>query len=179
MPTFTTLVSLTDLAAVSPHLDGPENTPVLKAKAEARAKDYDAICCPLTTEKWRTRWRDMCILPVDGVPDKNPLEQRAEEWRSKPAFMRDEVTVTRLGTKFNLHKVYLFSDATYKDEAEGILAIVSDWLELDAPDSWVRHDSEIVRTVIYIQYARFPFNHRERHLLAYLGRRVPMVQNAN
>ncbi|KAI0956054.1 hypothetical protein AcV7_006562 [Taiwanofungus camphoratus] len=156
MPTFTTLVSLTDLAAVSPHLDGSENTPVLKAKAEARAKDYDAICCPLTTEKWRTRWRDMCILPVDGVPDKNPLEQRAEEWRSKPAFMRDEVTVTRL------------------DEAEGILAIVSDWLELDAPDSWVRHDSEIAllqelayASYLNIQAAILPSPRNRVHIASY------------
>jgi hypothetical protein len=30
------------------------------------------------------------------------------------------------------------------EEAEGVIAMVSDWLELDAADSWVRHDSEIV-----------------------------------
>lgn len=31
-----------------------------------------------------------------------------------------------------------------KDEAEGVIAMISDWLELDATDDWVRHDSEIV-----------------------------------
>lgn len=31
-----------------------------------------------------------------------------------------------------------------KDEAEGVIAMISDWLELDAVDDWVRHDSEIV-----------------------------------
>ena len=31
-----------------------------------------------------------------------------------------------------------------KDEAEGVIAMISDWLELDATDDWVRHDSEMV-----------------------------------
>ena len=31
------------------------------------------------------------------------------------------------------------------DEAEHVAILVSEWLELDAPDDWVRHDSEIVR----------------------------------
>lgn len=30
------------------------------------------------------------------------------------------------------------------DEADGVIVMVSDWLELDAADDWVRHDSEIV-----------------------------------
>jgi hypothetical protein len=30
------------------------------------------------------------------------------------------------------------------EEVEGVIVMVSDWLELDAADSWVRHDSEIV-----------------------------------
>jgi hypothetical protein len=30
------------------------------------------------------------------------------------------------------------------EEAGGVIVMVSDWLELDAVDSWVRHDSEIV-----------------------------------
>jgi hypothetical protein len=39
------------------------------------------------------------------------------------------------------------------EEAEGVIVMISDWLELDASDSWVRHDSEIVsvplRRVLY------------------------------
>jgi heme-degrading monooxygenase HmoA len=31
------------------------------------------------------------------------------------------------------------------DEAEGVTVMVSEWLELDATDDWVRHDAEIVR----------------------------------
>lgn len=30
------------------------------------------------------------------------------------------------------------------EETAGVIVMVSDWLELDAVDSWVRHDSEIV-----------------------------------
>jgi len=30
------------------------------------------------------------------------------------------------------------------DEAEGIVAMVSEWLDLDSPDDGVRHDAEIV-----------------------------------
>jgi type II protein arginine methyltransferase len=30
------------------------------------------------------------------------------------------------------------------EDAEGVVALISDWLELDAADDWVRHDSEIV-----------------------------------
>jgi hypothetical protein len=32
------------------------------------------------------------------------------------------------------------------DEAEGVTVMVSEWLELDATDDWVRHDAEIVRS---------------------------------
>jgi hypothetical protein len=31
------------------------------------------------------------------------------------------------------------------DEAEGIIAMVAEWLELDSLDDGIRHDAEIVR----------------------------------
>lgn len=31
------------------------------------------------------------------------------------------------------------------DEAELAVILLSDWLELDAPDDWIRHDAEMVR----------------------------------
>ncbi len=34
--------------------------------------------------------------------------------------------------------------AYWPEEANGIIGLISGWLELDALDSWVRHDSEIV-----------------------------------
>ena len=59
-----------------------------------------ALCIPLTTDKWRTRWRGMCLLSDEageGSSDKSEFEKQAEEWRAKPVFARDEVTITRLG----------------------------------------------------------------------------------
>ncbi|EJD06474.1 PRMT5-domain-containing protein [Fomitiporia mediterranea MF3/22] len=53
------------------------------------------------------------------------LEERAERWRAAPCFQREECNMTGL------------------DEAEGVIGIASDWLELDSPDDWVRHDCEI------------------------------------
>lgn len=97
MPTFTKHISLADLTEVASRIDPAAETPIVRATAEARLKEFETICCPLTTEKWKTRWQEMCLLPADDIEDKEPLERRAEEWRSKPAFMRDEVTVTRLG----------------------------------------------------------------------------------
>jgi hypothetical protein len=32
----------------------------------------------------------------------------------------------------------------FVDEAEGVTVMVSEWLELDAADDWVRHDAAIV-----------------------------------
>lgn len=34
------------------------------------------------------------------------------------------------------------------DEGDGVVVMISDWLELDAADDWVRHDSEIVSACI-------------------------------
>lgn len=34
------------------------------------------------------------------------------------------------------------------DEAENSIILLSDWLELDAADAWVRHDAEIVRSIL-------------------------------
>lgn len=37
------------------------------------------------------------------------------------------------------------------DEAEGITVMISEWLELDAADDWVRYDAEIV-CLLYIHF---------------------------
>ncbi|KAJ7903607.1 PRMT5 arginine-N-methyltransferase-domain-containing protein [Mycena olivaceomarginata] len=116
--------SISTLLTNPPTPDAP--TPVLALSAEARSKGYDSVCLPLTTEKWKKRWTEMCLLPsgVDADADM-AAEQRAEAWRAKPGFLLDEVTITQLV------------------EAEGVTALISEWLELDAADDWVRHDAEI------------------------------------
>ncbi|KII89931.1 hypothetical protein PLICRDRAFT_40111 [Plicaturopsis crispa FD-325 SS-3] len=102
-------------------------TPILYLAARATEENYDAICLPLTNDNWKRRWREMCILPAGEDRDDNiaAAEQRAEDWRSKPAFLLEEVNVTRL------------------DETQRVMGVISEWLELDATDDWVRHDAEI------------------------------------
>ena len=95
MSTFTKHLSLADLQSPSSSAEG--DTPILKAVADARAKEYAGICCPLTTDAWRERWRGMCLLPVNDGHDKVAIEKNAEAGRSMPAFERGEVTLRRLG----------------------------------------------------------------------------------
>jgi protein arginine N-methyltransferase 5 len=59
-----------------------------------------------------------------------------------PGFRREEVTITRLGGSFML-SMQFFLTSYDVDEAEGIIAMTSEWLELDSDDAWVRHDAEI------------------------------------
>ncbi|KZT22367.1 PRMT5-domain-containing protein [Neolentinus lepideus HHB14362 ss-1] len=119
--------TLEEFHNVQGRLDKAYETPVLKIVADAETKGYGLTYIPLTTEAWKARWRSMCILsPSDTDREKNvAAELRAEAWRSSPSFLRDEVTVTRL------------------EEVDSVVGLVSDWLELDANDDWIRHDSEI------------------------------------
>lgn len=77
----------------------PHDTPVLSLSAEAQSKGYQAICLPLTTGKWRERWRNMCIIPSTGPAGNEEVivAEKAEAWRKSPSFLLDEVTITRLG----------------------------------------------------------------------------------
>ncbi|PIL29772.1 hypothetical protein GSI_07977 [Ganoderma sinense ZZ0214-1] len=123
MPVFCCHHSQEDLDRLSQLND--LDTSVLRALTDARTDGYETICAPLTNDKWRQRWRELCLLNPDEDQDKLAvIEQHAEAWRSKPAFFRDEVTVSRL------------------DEVEYLIPLISDWLELDANDDWVRHDAE-------------------------------------
>lgn len=94
--TLLTIEDISKAAKEPPTPDAP--TPVLALSAQARSKGYDSVCLPLTTEKWKKRWTEMCLLPsgVDADADM-AAEQRAEAWRAKPGFLLDEVTITQLG----------------------------------------------------------------------------------
>lgn len=104
MSAFVSHITLDHLAKLSqPDKDDlSERTPTLRATASARAKGYDGVCLPLTTDKWKAHWKDLCLLPDDENPDKAMLEQRAEQWRANPVFARDEVTITRIGSLHDL-----------------------------------------------------------------------------
>ena len=98
MAAFVTHVTLEHLGQLAqPDQDDLSGrTPSQKATAQARAKGYDGICLPLTNDHWKARWRQLCLLPAEGSPHA-ALEQSAENWRARPVFERDEVTITRLG----------------------------------------------------------------------------------
>ncbi|KAI3618068.1 shk1 kinase-binding protein 1 [Moniliophthora roreri] len=136
-----TNISLSDIRRVANSPDPNYETPILQLISESKSKGYNNICLPLTTDAWKERWSDMCILPDASGDEKKKRESRresrmflsrdvvadkkAEVWRESPCFEREEVTITRL------------------DEAEGVTAIISEWLELDTEDDWIRCDAEI------------------------------------
>jgi len=105
----------------------------------------------------------MCVISSERDRDSERgegSEFRAETWRAHPVFELGEVTMTRL------------------DEAEGVIAMISDWLELDAEDNWVRHDSEIAlqqelsyASYLDLQTVIFP-PPRNRSQIAAYGRAV-------
>lgn len=98
MPPFCSHYTLHDLAHLARRDDLGEDTPVLRATNDARTAGYETICVPLANDKWKARWRELCLLNPHEPQDKlAEIEQRAEAWRSKPAFFRDEVTISRLG----------------------------------------------------------------------------------
>ncbi|KAF9468127.1 PRMT5-domain-containing protein [Collybia nuda] len=154
--TFLTIKDITEASSFRPN-EQTHETPVLKLVANARSKRYDAICVPLTTEKWKQRWMDMCLLPTGSERETEmKAEQMAEKWRARPCFLKDEVTLTRL------------------DEAEGVTVMISEWLELDATDDWVRHDSEIAlqqelayASYLNVQSAILPAPRNREHVASY------------
>lgn len=104
LATFITLEDIEHAEADSEH-----ETLVLKLISDARAKGYDSVFLPLTTDKWRQRWAGMCLAEgVDGEEWNEHAhahahghgegkDMAAEAWRVRPAFLHDEVTITRLG----------------------------------------------------------------------------------
>lgn len=95
--TFLTLKDIAGASSTHPN-EQTHETPVLKLGADARSKRYDAICMPLTTDEWKRRWTEMCLLPTGSERETEVrAEQMAERWRSRPCFLKDEVTLTRLG----------------------------------------------------------------------------------
>lgn len=90
-------LSLDDIAGAAADRDLNFETPILQLLSDNKAKGYDTVCIPLTNEKWRERWKGMCLSPEDEAEKDPSVERTSEAWRSNPAFLREEVNVTRLG----------------------------------------------------------------------------------
>lgn len=87
-----------------PHYDSStEKTPVHMLVADAHAKAYNYVCAPLTNEKWRSRWREMCVTNGEQGEKDMSVEKRAEEWRDGGGFKQDEVIISRLGVQIFLN----------------------------------------------------------------------------
>ena len=95
--TIVTFVTIDDIQHTPVAKDDSVQTPVLNLSAEARSMGYQGLCLPLTTENWKARWEETCLLPVGSTEKDLVSEKLAEEWRSKPAFIEDEVTMARIG----------------------------------------------------------------------------------
>lgn len=108
-------------ARVEPH----EGQTVIGAVVDSCFEtSYDLVCLPLTNSKWHTRWREMCI-DSSGTHD-GQKERKAELWRSGGSpLLESEVVLGRL------------------EETMNVIALASEWIYLDAPDEWVRLDSEL------------------------------------
>lgn len=116
--------------------------------------DYDAVCLPLANPLWQDRWERLCLRPVDEedaslldaggstdashprpsysvdrIPERTDTDREADLWRKDPSLNRQECNITRL------------------EESQGVIALASEWLELDAQDEGIRFDSELVSTV--------------------------------
>ena len=60
------------------------------------------------------------------VKAREALDREADTWRREGGLRRDEVVVSRL------------------EETQHLVALASDWLEMDSPDEGIRFDSELV-----------------------------------
>jgi protein arginine N-methyltransferase 5 len=77
----------------------PQDTSLID---DARSRTYDAVCIPLTTSRWRDRWREMCTMSSEPYGERiESVELRAETWRANPVFETGEVTITSLGMSFD------------------------------------------------------------------------------
>ncbi|KZV62913.1 PRMT5-domain-containing protein [Peniophora sp. CONT] len=176
---FASALSLSDISVSA--FSNTDERSIVASTEKARDAGYDFLCVPLTTDAWRDRWRAMCVLPTasqlsdsggeatekDGDGDARmssgpegakmrAAEARAEAWRAAPAFGAGEVTLVHL------------------DEAQNVLVSVSDWLELDAADPWVRHDAEIAllqelsyASYLDVQTAILPPPRNRQHVASY------------
>ena len=140
-------LSLDDIASAAADRDPNHETPILRLLSTSRAKGYDTVCIPLTNEKWRARWKKMCLSPEDEAEKDDSAERVSEAWRSNPVFLREEVNVTRLGTWAESAKFIFVLILEWADEAENTIVMLSDWLELDSQDEWVRCDAETVQSL--------------------------------
>ncbi|KAF8322644.1 PRMT5-domain-containing protein [Clavulina sp. PMI_390] len=96
---------------------------------------YSTICLPITNARWAERWRRMCL---SSSSDRKKNKEKEKE-REKEAHRTAEMWRAGMVGRFERNEVNL----TKIEEAECVIGMAADWLQLDSPDLWVRHDSEL------------------------------------
>ncbi|KAF7312309.1 Protein arginine N-methyltransferase [Mycena indigotica] len=143
-----TLLTLPEIAATAMTRD--DASPIIALSSQARSKGYEVVCLPLTTDSWKKRWTEMCLLPTGAdLAADMAAEKLAEAWRTKPYFLLDEVTITQL------------------EEAEGVTAIASEWLELDASDDWALQQELAYAAYLNIHATILPPPRNREHVTSY------------
>lgn len=146
-------VSVTPEAMEAVHASN--NTVTSKCRALANADGYDGIVMELANARWRERWVRLCLqvtseedtalprsssrasfLIPPSVEQDTHTRSEAETWRADPHFLRSEVNIT------------------HANEARGVTALLSQWIELDALDEGVRLDAELAlrQEMLYASY---------------------------
>ena len=104
------LITLKELSQASESEPDGAPSSVNKLKREARTH-FDAVALHITNERWRERWKSMCVSQVENVLDglerddedekmtdeEREKEEKAERWRACPSLLREECTMIGLG----------------------------------------------------------------------------------
>ncbi|ORX34266.1 putative shk1 kinase-binding protein 1 [Kockovaella imperatae] len=142
MPRHPIALSLSAPYPALPTQAGPTPSPLLELITSTLGNsDYDQICLPLTNGKWQERWERLCLRPMDedeasviaaggsngaaAARAREALDKEADIWRKEGGLRRDEVVISRL------------------EETQHVIALASEWLELDSMDEGIRFDSEL------------------------------------
>lgn len=120
----------------TPH---PSTSPLeAQISSTLSSSDYDTVCVPLTNPRWQERWERLCLRPVEEELDpasqaaltrdlqREIVDREADVWRKEGGLRRNELNISRL------------------EETQGLIAVASEWLEMDSSDEGIRFDSELV-----------------------------------
>lgn len=143
MPRVPIAFALPDPLPPSPSTPHPSPSPLQnQITSTLTSTDYDLVAVPLANERWRARWEKLCLRPNEEDLDpaspealardqaRERIDREADMWRKDGGLKRDEVNVTRL------------------EEGPNMIAVASEWLELDSCDEGIRFDSELVRLTL-------------------------------
>ena len=123
---------------------GSFRTVVLKRKGDAR-RLYDAVCVPVTTGKWKERWRGLCVSvggsedaegegeggdvfgddgekddKMDGAEEAENMEGEESERKSDIVVKKDEEETER----WRMNPVFMKGEVTMTSLGEFIIFII-------------------------------------------------------